>query len=48
LGEIPTTIKIDKQEGDETHQDIGIDFGEKGDSEEEEEAAAAPIDFDTI
>jgi translation initiation factor 1A len=47
LGEIPTNIKIDKQEGDEAQQDIGIDFGDKGDSDEEE-AEAPPIDFDTI
>lgn len=47
LGELPMNIKIDKQEaGDENQHDIGIDFREKGESDEEEKEQ--PIDFDTI
>jgi translation initiation factor 1A len=52
LGEIPTSIKTsdNKADGDEKHQDIGIDFREAGveSSDEDEEKSTSPIDFDAI
>ena len=46
-GEIPESIKIsDKLDADDVKQDIGVDFGNEGD--EEDEDISKPINFDEI
>jgi hypothetical protein len=48
LGEIPESININDVEKQDDKNDIGIDFDEEGDDDDEEISVKREIDIDAI